>query len=72
MSMGSREIVKNTYEQSSLEQEVGQVSDRLVRLILGDTRFKFFNDRVLRVEFHRLLASHVRGHCSASVLNQEE
>lgn len=49
-------------QESSLEEEVSEVSDSLVRLVLGDSALEFLDDGVRGVELHSLLASHVRGH----------
>lgn len=49
-------------QEGSLEEEVSEVSDSLVRLVLGDSALEFLDDGVRGVELHSLLASHVRGH----------
>ena len=46
-------------EEGRLEEEEGQVADRLVCLVLGNLLLQLLDDRVLGVEFERLLRSHV-------------
>lgn len=56
-------IVKYTHEKSGLEQEVSEFSNRLIGLVLGDPRLELPDDRMVGVELHGLLASHVGRHC---------
>mmetsp|Transcript_23684 Transcript_23684/g.67877 ORF Transcript_23684/g.67877 Transcript_23684/m.67877 type:complete len:618 (-) Transcript_23684:487-2340(-) len=49
-------------EEGRLEEQVDQVLDRLVALVGGRLRLELLHDRVLRVDLHRLLGGHVRGH----------
>lgn len=54
-------------QESSLKEEVGKVSNSLVRLVFGDSALELLDDGVRGVELHSLLASHVRGHCGLLV-----
>lgn len=49
-------------QEGGLKEEVGEVSDGLVRLVFGDSALELPDDGVGGVELHSLLASHVRGH----------
>lgn len=49
-------------EQGGFVKQISQILDSLVRLVLGDTRFKLLDDGVRRVELHRLFRGHVRRH----------
>ena len=49
-------------EEGGLEQEVGQVADRLVSLVLLDLALELLDDGIVGVELERLLRGHVRRH----------
>jgi hypothetical protein len=53
-------------QERSLEEKVGKVSDSLVSLVLGDSLLELLDDRVVGVELHSLLGSHVRGHFTSA------
>ena len=42
-------------EEGSLEQQVRQISDRLVSLVLGNLALQLFDDRIVRIQLQRLL-----------------